>query len=46
MALPMCTDVFFATDETHEMWMHTDENGAAMIGLYDPVGWHGHDRHV
>ena len=29
----MCTTVFFATDETYEMWMHTDENGLEMIGL-------------
>ena len=29
----MCTEVFFATDETYEMWMHTDENGLEMIGL-------------
>ncbi|MDA8759447.1 hypothetical protein N9M83_04365 [Candidatus Poseidonia alphae] len=29
----MCTDVFFPTDATYEMWMHTDENGLEMIGL-------------
>ena len=29
----MCTSVFFATEETYEMWMHTDENGLEMIGL-------------
>ena len=29
----MCTDVFFLTDATYEMWMHTDENGLEMIGL-------------
>ena len=29
----MCTDVFFPTDATYEMWMHTDENGLEIIGL-------------
>ena len=29
----MCTSVFFATEETYEMWMHSDENGLEMIGL-------------
>jgi len=29
----MCAEVFFPTDATYEMWMHTDENGLEMIGL-------------
>jgi len=29
----MCPEVFFPTDGTYEMWMHTDENGMEMIGL-------------
>ena len=29
----MCTEVFFPTDATYEMWMHTNENGLEMIGL-------------
>ncbi len=29
----MCAEVFFPTDGTYEMWMHTDENGLEMIGL-------------
>ena len=29
----MCAEVFFPTESTYEMWMHTDENGLEMIGL-------------
>ena len=29
----MCEELFFSTDETYEMWMHTDENGLEMIAL-------------
>ena len=29
----LCTDVIFRTDDSYEMWMHTDENGLEMIGL-------------
>ena len=29
----ICEELFFPTDETYEMWMHTDENGLEMIGL-------------
>jgi len=29
----VCAEVFFPTDGTYEMWMHTDENGTEMIGL-------------
>lgn len=29
----MCTSIFFSTDDSYEMWMHTDENGLEMIGL-------------
>ena len=29
----LCTDVIFQTDDSYEMWMHTDENGLEMIGL-------------
>ncbi len=29
----MCPEEFLATDETYQMWMHTDENGLEMIAL-------------